>query len=164
MTWELKSIPQHKVSPELMYDVGRRHKLVPDSASVAVASCRALAHDGMVSVLYDGEAQIGTVVISGLVQGEQAELDFIPVGKHFRKLHKKELVAAMAPLLGELFGRLKVRRITSYVPESRSRAYRALCSLGFGEEGKMREGCHLRNRDPEGLFILGLLPEDVVKE
>ena len=161
MTWELRRIPSATICPELIYELSRRHRLVPDNVGMALAGFTNLAQGGFVAAIQDDDTIIGTVVVSSIMRGEQADIDLIVQGKYFRQGFQSRLSGAMAPLMQTLFDDLDLRRVNALVPESRSRTVKALESLGFQLEGVKRLGVKLLNSEPEDLFMLGLLSENM---
>ena len=165
MTWELKKVSPERVTPELIYDITRRHHLVPESVEVALHTFHALGQNSMVCQVSSEGEEVATVIVSGLVPGASAEIDFIPKTKYFRfDTYKRNLRKAMSPLWTMLFGEMEVRRVTSYAARSRSRTRRALKACGFKQEGLLREAAHLKNKEPEDLFVMGLLRSEVPED
>ena len=65
----------------------------------------------------------------------------------------------LTPVLSRLLSGRRLRRVTSMVPKSRSRTFRALLACGFKKEGQMRRAVKFAGRDAEDVVIMGLLPE-----
>lgn len=162
MTWVLTE--NQDLTPQVVYEVFKHHRLLPASMELAASTCNSIAVGGSHFVMTNGGEDIASVFISGIVHGEEAKLDIVPVAKHFRTGFDDPLRDAMVPLLTILFEEFDLRRITSVIPESRSRTKRALCSLGFKPEGRIREGVVLYNKPPEDMRILGLLRADFLEE
>jgi hypothetical protein len=162
MTWTLTE--NEGLTPQVVYEVLKHHRLLPASVELAASACNNIAVGGSHFAMTDGGEEIASVFISGIVHGEQAQLDIVPVAKHFRTGFDDPLRAAMIPLLNILFKEFNLRRITSAIPESRSRTKRALCSLGFKPEGRIRDGVVLHDKPPEDIRILGLLRGDFLEE
>lgn len=162
MTWTL--IENQDLTPQVVYEVFKHHRLLPASVELAASACNRIAVGGSHFIMVGDGEDIASVFISGIVHGEQAQLDIVPVAKHFRTGFDDPLRDAMIPLLTILFEEFDLRRITSVIPESRSRTKRALCSLGFKPEGRIREGVALYNKPPEDMRILGLLRVDFLEE
>jgi hypothetical protein len=152
-------VPPDRLTPEVLYDINKRHGLLHDDLTVTIPGLMNMANTAQVYVLYSGELQVATAIISRVVSGLSAEFDLIPVAKYFRGRWKNDLKACVEPLLNNLLAHQRVRRITAYVPSSRSRAIKALEILGFKREGEMRKAVCLEGKEPEGLVILGLLEE-----
>lgn len=146
-----------------MFDLGLRHRLVPDSVHQALRCYQSMASNSMALKIFDDDIVIATLIISGLVPKECAELDMIPKPQYFRNGYKRQLIDVMSQLWPVLFGELKLRRLTSYVPKSRIRTRRALKCLGFKQEGILRDGIKLSGKQPEDLYVLGLLQQEAVR-
>ncbi len=155
MTWVLKKVEDP--SPSLLFDLAKQHGLVPDSVQSVLRCYHSMSTSSAVLYVMDGDQKVATVVVSAVVPGETAELDLIPVSQYFRSGYSHQLRDVMTPLWRVLFGEMALRRVTSWVPESRTRTLRALRALGFEDEGTMRMGLKLRDKDPEDLVMLGLL-------
>jgi hypothetical protein len=162
MIWTLGKIAPEKLTPVALYDLSKKHNLVPDSTHQALRCYQNLATNSMALKLKDGDEEVATIVISSLVERECAELDLIPKGSYFQRRYKKSLVTALGPLWLVLFNHMQLRRITSFVPRSRARTRRALKAVGFRVEGVIREGIKLARKDPEDLYVMGLLREEVI--
>jgi hypothetical protein len=162
MTWTL--VENQDLTPQVVYEVLKHHRLLPASMELAASACNNIAVGGSHFMMVDEGEDIASVFISGIVHGEQAQLDIVPVAKHFRTGFDDPLRDAMVPLLTILFTEFDLRRITSVIPASRSRTKRALCSLGFKPEGRIRDGVVLHNKPPEDMRILGLLRTDFLEE
>ena len=159
--WELRKLPPEKVTPAMVYDLSLQHNLVPESVEQSLHTFRSLAGGGLVLQIYEGEDKVATLIVSSLVPRESAELDLIPKPQYFRRGFKQELVSSLQPLWMVLFEEMGVRRVTAYVPKSRVRTKRALLACGFEVEGVMREGARMRNKNPEDLYLMGLLKKDI---
>ena len=162
MTWTLGKIAPEKLTPVALYDLSKKHNLVPDSTHQALRCYQNMAVNSMALKIKDGDQEIATIVISSVVERECADLDLIPKGQYFQRRYKQSLIKAMQPLWLVLFEQLRLRRVTSYVPESRSRTRKALKAVGFKTEGIIREGIKLARKDPEDLYVMGLLSQEVV--
>lgn len=158
MTWKL--VESESISPEAVYEILKHHRLLPASVELAASVCNSMAVGGHHFIIADGTEEVANIFLSGLTPGESVQLDLVPVARHFRTGFDSPFLGAMEPLLERLFGALQVRRITSAFPASRKRTKRALCSIGFKPEGRIREGVALYNRDPEDIRVLGLLKKD----
>lgn len=145
----------------MIYDVYRRHRLVPDSVPLAFSSFKSLAATGEVYRVVADDAVVATVIVSGVVPGERADVDLVPVSKFFRGGYEEELRLALSPIWRDAFDRHKVRRLTAGVPASRRRTVKAFRALGFMVEGVLRDGAKIVDRDPEDLVLLGMLPSDL---
>jgi len=161
VAWCLQQIPEDIATPEMVYDLYRRHRLVPDSVPLAVSGFQSLAATGQVfEVIADG-TKVATIIISAMVPGERADVDMVPLSKFFRGGYEEELRAAMEPIWEHAFEVNKVRRLTSSVPRSRARTVKALKAMGFKIEGVLREGAKIVGHEPEDLILMGLLPQDL---
>lgn len=164
MTWQL--IESKSVSAQQVYEILKKHRLLPASIELSAGICNSLASSGTHYLVYCDEenTEIADVFVSGVIQGDSAQLDLIPVAKFFRTGFDEPLREAMNPLLNMLFNTAGARRLTSSVPASRSRTKRALCSLGFVPEGRLRSGVALYDKKPEDLRVLGMVREDFTIE
>jgi len=162
MTWTL--VENQDLTPQVVYEVLKHHRLLPASVELAASTCNAIAVGGSHFTMVDDGEDIASVFVSCITHGEEAKLDIVPVGRYFRTGFDDPLRTAMKPLLKILFEEFNLRRITSAIPESRSRTKRALCSLGFKPEGRIRDGVVLYDKPPEDLRILGLLRDDFFEE
>lgn len=161
VAWALKQVPQEIATPEMIYDIYRRHKLEPESIPLAYSSFQTLAATGEVYQVMSEDVGVATVILSGIIPGERADIDIIPVSNYFRGGYKRDLREAMAPIWDVCFNEHNVRRVTSTVPASRKRTVRALKAMGFRVEGVLRDAAKIVGRDPEDLILLGLLPSDL---
>ena len=154
MTWVLE--PEDS-SAQSVYEILKRHRLLPESTMMAASICNTLA-TGERFVLKNEEDDevIGNLFVTPVVDTGVVQLDFVPVVKHFRTGFDEPLREALVPLLTSLF-EAGVRRVESSIPESRSRTKRALCTLGFKPEGRARDGIVLHGKAPEDVRMLGLL-------
>jgi hypothetical protein len=81
----------------------------------------------------------------------------IPHPQHFRGGYDEKLIGAMEPLWGQVFDVLGTRRLTAFIPESRGRTKKALKVCGFRHEGRIRQMVKFEKKNPEDIFVLGLL-------
>lgn len=162
MSWTIEKV--ENVTPSMLFDLARAHGLVPDNVQNIVRCYHGMSAASAMLYVKSGGEKTATVIISAVVPGETAELDLIPVSQYFRSGYVSELREVMEPLWAVLFIEMGLRRVTSWVPESRVRTIRALKSLGFEEEGVQRQGIRLRDKAPEHLVMLGLLAEDTDME
>ena len=163
--WALHQVPENTVTPAWLYDLCRGRKLIPDDPLLAVGMCRSMTDSAVVHQVIDEEiGDVATVIVSDIVPGETAVVDLMPSSKHFRSRYRKKFIKAMMPLWTELFVQKNVRRVSSFVPISRTRTIRALKCCGFEEEGIIREGIKLRDKEPEDVMLLGLLVTDYLLE
>jgi len=151
-------------NPQIVFDILKKHKLLPDSMPHCAAACNALGSGGeRFSLESDGEL-MAEVFVSGVVPHESASMDIIPVTKHFRFGYHEAFIEAMSPIFDDLFNEFDVRRVSAAIPASRSRTKKALCVLGFKIEGRIREAIKLHNENPQDMRMLGLLKSDYVAE
>jgi len=121
-----------------------------------------MAYQGRHFVVTEGDGQeVANIFVSDVQEGETASLDFIPVPKYFRSGFDEDLRGAVMPVLTGIFRGSGVRRLNSLVPSSRSKTKRALCSLGFVVEGRMRDAVRFHGKEPEDIRVLGMLSDDL---
>ena len=169
MTWQAVPVPREKVTAEFLYEIGKRHHLLPERIESAIDYYRAIAPSCIVFRVMDAQTKeyVAEVIISEIVDGESASVDFIPVPKFFAPINPDgtknddgfhdRLTEALSPVLGRLLEGRNLRRLTAMVPSSRSRTYKALQACGFKREGKMRQAIKFRGHAAEDLVIMGLL-------
>ncbi len=169
MTWEAIPVPRDKVTAEFLYEIGKRHHLLPERVESAIDYYRAIAPSCIVFRVIDRQTKdyVAELIISEIVDGEAASVDFIPVPKFFSPINPDgtqnadpfhdRLNDALSPVLGRLIEGRRLRRLTAMVPHSRSRTCKALQACGFKREGKMRNAIKFRGHAPEDLVIMGLL-------
>jgi len=158
MTWVLQVSDDTK--PEHVYELLKHHRLLPQSEVMAASICNGLG-SGTRYMLMDGDTTVANLFVTGVAPMEIAQLDLIPVVQFFRTGFDAPLRKSVMPILKALFEEEKVRRIESSIPASRSRTKRALCSLGFKPEGRLREGIVLYGKEPEDIRMLGMMPYDM---
>ncbi|MCB0912106.1 MAG: hypothetical protein KDB60_10885 [Propionibacteriaceae bacterium] len=140
-----------------IFKLCQEHRLDWHNLAAFTGVCGALARNSEWHDLMDEvEERIGVVLITQIMEGEQATLEMIPDPARLVGAYEADLRHAIIPLLGDLFSRYHFRRITALVPYSRFRTRRALVRCGFRQEGKIEEGVHLRGFGPEDLFIFGM--------
>lgn len=161
VAWALKQIPADLATPEMLYDVYRRHRLIPESVPLALSGFRNMAATGAVWEVVSDGAAVATVIVSGVIPGERADIELVPVSKFFRGGYEDDLRDAMRPVWGMVFEEHAVRRVTSCVPSSRRRTCKALAALGFRLEGRLRNAAKIVDREPEDLMLFGMIPEDL---
>jgi hypothetical protein len=153
------------MSPNVVYEVLKKHRLLPESVVASASVCNAVGTSGVRFTVKDETGEhVADVFVSDVEEGETAAIDLIPVAKHFRTGYHEDFKAAMSPILHDLFEGFGVRRVSSALPESRSRTKRALCVLGFKVEGRIRDAVKLHGKPPEDLRVLGLLRSEYDKE
>jgi len=171
MTWVPIPVSPEKVTPEMLYDLAHKHRLVSENTPLAIDNCHYMAHGSVVIKMVDEDTkdEIATVVISDIVEGEEATVDFIPVGKHFSPIGKdgnpnnEPFLEKTEAALGGIFRKLIVgrglRRLNATVPASRSRTYKALRECGFRKEGIKYDGIRLKGGGLENLVMMGMLAD-----
>ena len=162
MTWAL--VENKEVNPQSVYEILKHHRLLPASVELAANACNNIAIGGSHFVLLDGAENVASIFVSCIVSGETAQIDLVPVTRYFRTGFDEPLRDAVTPLLDVMFKEFSLRRITSMFPASRSRTKRALSTLGFVPEGRIRDGVVLYNRPPEDIRVLGLLRTEFMEE
>lgn len=158
-TWITKE--NENLTAEAVYGILSRHNLLPESAVQAAAVCNAMSRSAKhFEIIGIGGEVVANVFVSDIIDGEDANLDLVPVAEHFRFGFEPMFAEAMAPIIDGMFSRHNLRRISAAVPYSRSRTKRALCSIGFKHEGRKEQGVRLAGEKPEDLRMLGLLREE----
>jgi hypothetical protein len=157
MNW---AIEETEINPQIVYDILKNHKLLPESTPMAASACNSIGSSGARFSITEDEELRCEVFVSEIIPGETASLDLVPVASYFRHGYHEAFSEVMTPLIEHLFSEMGVRRISAAIPASRSRTKRALCSLGFAVEGRLREAVKLHNEEPQDLRILGLLKSD----
>lgn len=163
MTWKIVEVERDKVSPMMVYELARRHKLVPDEPESVVTGFKALAWTSKFYQIQDDDEHIvATVIVNNIWRGDQADLDLIPEDpSQFFMGYESDLREVMTPLITKIFEEFRLRRLNAKVPDSRNRTKRALRdALGFTHEGKSREGVQFSGQAPEDVHNLGLLKRE----
>lgn len=172
MTWVAAPVPPEEVTAEYLFDLGKRHRLLPENTSLAVAHFKSLSGSCAVIKVKDSRTndEIATTIISDIVDGESAQVDFIPVAKYYAPIDKagnrnedpflEKTSAALTPVFERLMKGRNLRRLTATVPKSRSRAFKALRECGFNKEGVMRRAVKFSGREAEDLVIMGMLAKE----
>lgn len=169
-TWAIRTVPKEQVTPEFLFGIAKRHRMVLDNVERMLAYCHATAPSSIVlELMTEDHEKAADIILSEIVVGDSASIDFIPVAKFYAPLlpdkSKNEVPFneltrdAVAPILKHLMARKELRRITAMVPKSRNRTISALRECGFRREGCMRLAVKFAGKDPEDMVILGLLPE-----
>jgi hypothetical protein len=159
--WKAVPVPKEETSPELLYEISKQHRLIPENVIDAVDFFARVAADArMVSIMSDGE-KVGDLIFTDIVDGESASLTFIPVPKFFApgREYRDMMFDLVNPILVKLMDGRGLRRITSIVPESRCRTKKALIACGFKVEGVMPMAIKLKGKRPESATIMGILPK-----
>ena len=168
MSWEIIQIDPRDVTAQKLFDIGREHKLIPDSLAQAVENYRAMASCCQVYEIFavgengDRPGLVASVIVSNH-DGDMVNLDFVPKPAYFREGYQDKIRFVMRPLLNRLFSEYGIRRITSFIANSRPRTKRALLACGFKIEGRMRDAIIFRDQKPEDLLVMGLLKSDFLE-
>ena len=163
MKWEL--VPVDTLQPVDLYDLAQRHCLVPDNLPFAIQKFRTMASSARLFEVRHEERVVANIIVSGIVEGEDGYIDFIPDVKRFANdSFKRPLKEAVGPLLRELFQLYRLRRMTAQTPAARTRTVKALLELGFEQEGHIREAVKFRGKKPEDVLLFGLLACNVIAE
>lgn len=160
--WAVEVIPKGEVSAQYLYDLSSKHRLVIDNLPDAIDRYRAVSPECAIFLITEADTghEVAQVVVSGVIAGDSANIDFIPQPSYFApgSDYEPHLRKALKPLLAGLMDLRQLNRIQSFVPKSRSRTVRALRSCGFVKEGVMRDAITL-SRGLENVVVMGLLPE-----
>lgn len=171
MTWVAVPVSPEEVTAEYLYDLGRRHKIMPENTALAVENCRAVACNCAVIQVVDEESKdtVAHLIVSEIVDGEAATIDFVPVGKFFSPVGKdgnrntepflEKISSALTPIFRSLIEGRNLRRLTAVVPKTHTRAARALRECGFKKEGVMRDAVKFRGKGVEDLVMMGMLAD-----
>ncbi len=169
-TWTIRRVGPDMATPEYLFDLIKKHRMLPDNVDVAVAYCRTAAASCLVlQIMNEDHEKVADAIISEIIDGDSATLDLMVVSKFYArfKADKTENDVpfndltrdALRPALSRLVEARKLRRITAAIPRSRNRTFNALMACGFEYEGRMRQAVKLRGKDPEDLVIMGFLPD-----
>ena len=167
MNWTAVPVAPEKVTAEALYELGHKHRLVPENTDLAIEYFRSMSQNCAMVKITDGDQEIATVIFSDIMDGETAMVDLVPNAKYFSPVDEKgsqienpcyeQTREVLKPILDKLMGARDLRRITSMIPKSRSRTMKALRECGFKKEGVMRKGVQLKGHQPEDLVIMGML-------
>jgi hypothetical protein len=167
-TWTVNRVPAAEVTAEFLLGIARRHRMVFDNPNRMVDYYRAICRDCIVlELLTDSGEKAADVIISEIVDGEEAVVDLVVVSKHYARIAPDGSESkvpfldmtrdALVPLFDRLTEARGLRRLTAYVPKSRSRTVHALTACGFDKEGVKRNAIKFAGKEPEGLVIMGRL-------
>ena len=171
MTWVAVPVPPVEVTAEYLFDLLKKHRLVFENTDLTLAKCWSISNSGKVILVKDsrGGEEIGTVIVSGIVDGEDGEIDFIPISKKFAPIGKdgsrneepvmEKLEAVLSPIFRKLIKGRNLRRLSASVPKSRSRAFKALRECGFRKEGVKRNAVKFVGVDAEDVVNMGMLAD-----
>lgn len=169
MSWVASAVNPASVNGEFVYDLCRRHRLVPEPADAAIEYFQAVSERSVVVAVNDAESgkRVADIIISDIVDGHSAQVDMIPDPKFFAPIlpdgsknedpYLEKIAAALDPVFTKLIAGRKLRRLTSFVPKSRSRTFKALQACGFKKEGVMRRAVQFQGREAEDLVVMGHL-------
>lgn len=145
-----------EVSPELIYVMVKRQRMDLKNEGGTIALCVALGEADHYDITA-GEKLVGNLFI-----GDSGEVFLLPVTKYFYNpdVYGPKFVPAVRPVLASYF-MTGCRRMFSEVPISRSRTKKALRSLGFVMTGKQRKAFIPFRGEPEDVWTMDLLPEDL---
>ena len=161
MKWEAHPVAPDKVTAEYLYDLSKRHRLVPHNLIDPAGYYGSVADGCIAMTVTNGTGEvIADVVITDIIQDESAQINLIPCPKYFAPGEDfAELIdGALSPVLKKLTEKKDLRRITSLVPKTRHRTCKALIACGFKKEGVMRNAVRFLNKPAEDMVIMGYLP------
>ena len=98
---------------------------------------------------------VGLICVSAIVPNCNAIVHYVEWGE----IEPRELIELQYQLFDDLFTRLKLNRITAYIPAFNKQAIRMATLTGFKFEGDMRK-IYLKNGIYHNLQIYGLLKEE----
>ena len=163
MTWIAVPVSPREVTATSLFDISKQHRLLPDDVSLAIDYFKSVCDNCAVIRVVDEESEeeIGVLIITSIVDGNTADVDFIPHPQFFSPdaNYREDISAALSPVFAKLMEGRGLRRLTSMVPKSRSRTKHALIACGFKKEGVMRNAVKFAKRDAEDVVILGMIPE-----
>lgn len=161
MTWTAAPVDESLVTAEYLYDLSKRHRLVPENVVDALSYYERVARGCRVIIIKEGPEKVGELLITDIVPGESAVVDFVPKPKYFAagEPFAEEVERVMTPIMKRLIEHHKLARLTAMVPKSRSRTCKALTACGFKKEGVMRRAIKLQRQDRQDLVIMGMLSE-----
>ena len=170
MTWIAVPVPREEVTAESLFELAKKHRLIPENVADAVDYYRDISGACaliQIEVEETGE-NVGSLIVSDIRDGESASVDFIPRPQFFSPVLKDgsrntddflgTAEAVMRPVFEKLMKGRNLYRLTATVPKSRSRTFKALRACGFKKEGVMRDAIKFSSRDVEDLVIMGMLP------
>ena len=163
MTWNAEAVQQAEVTPEYLFKIGKRHKLLSENITDSIDYYRNLAGSCRVIEIKDGGDTVAHLIVSNIVDGDSADVDFVPRPKNFitGSGYEEQMQDVVTPVLRGLMTMRSLRRLTAMIPKSRNRTCNALRSVGFEKEGVMRDAICLIGDPPAGgvqdVVIMGLL-------
>lgn len=160
--WTANPVAPSEVTAQYLYDIGKRHRLIPDNVSDAVGYYRGMADCcAVLKIESDDGDMIADLIIMDIVDGVSAEMTLIPRPQYFAPGEDfSDLIqGAITPVTEKLFEARSLRRISAFIPKTRSRTAQALRACGFNKEGVMRDAIKFVGKDEaEDMVIMGLLP------
>lgn len=166
MTWTAVPVDPEKVTAKYLFDLSDKHRLIPENMVNAIDYYKAVSPGCRIIEIRDGDDLVGELIISNIMDGESATVDFVPVPEYFA--YGEPYEDGMRIALSKVFARLmegrNLRRLTAMIPKTRSRAGKALRACGFKKEGVMRDAIKFNGRPVEDVVIMGLLPKGVNHE
>jgi len=171
MSWIAVPVPPEEVTAEALFELAKKHRLIPENVSNAVDHYRDLS--GCCALIQveteDTGENVGSLIVSSIVDGDSARVDFIPRPQFFSPILKdgsrnpEDFLGMAEDVMRPVFERLMegrgLNRLTATVPKSRSRTFKALRACGFRKEGVMRDAVKFSGRDLEDMVIMGMLPK-----
>lgn len=169
-TWTIRRVGHDTATPEYLFGLLKKHRMLPDNVDVAVAYCKNAAASCLVlEIMNEEHEKVADAIISDIVDDDSATLDLMVVSKHYARFRPDKTENdipfndltrdALRPALARLSEARGLRRITAAIPRSRNRTYGALIACGFHKEGVMRRAVKLCGKDPEDLVVMGFLPD-----
>jgi len=171
MTWVAVPVSPDEVTAEFLYELGNKHRVVPENTTLAIENYRAVAGNCAVIQVVDEETKetIAHLIVSDIVDGESAVVDFVPVGKFFSPIGKdggkntdpfmEKISTALTPIFKSLLSGRGLRRLSAVIPKTHTRAAKALRECGFRKEGVMRDAVKFRGKGVEDLVMMGMLAD-----
>lgn len=168
--WTAVPVSPEEVTAESLFELAKRHRLIPENINDAVDYYRNVSENCALIHIKDEETgdKVGDLIISDIVDGNSAQVDFIPQPKFFSPILKDGspnpvkfldmIDGALSPVFNKLIEGRQLRRLTAMVPKSRSRTFKALRASGFKKEGVMRDAIKFSGEDCQDLVIMGMLP------
>lgn len=162
MTWIPVAVNPEEVTAEYLYDMAKKHRLIPANMADAVMYFKGICSNCAVIAVNDNETgeDVGHVIFTEIADNESAQVDFIPKPKFFSSANptfRDDINEALSPVFESLIEGRNLRRITAMVPRTRNRTKKALAACGFKKEGIIRKGVKFVGKDAEDIIIMGLL-------
>jgi RimJ/RimL family protein N-acetyltransferase len=170
MSWIAVPVPHEEVTAESLFDLAKKHRLIPENVVDAVDYYRGIsACCALIQIEVEGTGEnVGSLIVSDIRDGDSAQIDFIPRPQFFSPVLKDGsrneedflgmFDSAVRPVFDKLLAGRDLHRLTAMVPKSRSRTVKALKACGFRKEGVMRDAIKFSSKDVEDLVVMGMLP------